>query len=459
MVTNKNEAYDFIENNLPRLKKNLNDFLKIKSISTDPNHEKDIIKSVDWLKNYLRNIGFSNLKILKCKGHPALFAEMRSKNDDAKTVLVYGHYDVQPPEPTDKWLTPPFEPVIYQDNLFCRGASDMKGQIMASIYAVEAMLSSGELPINIKFLLEGEEEIGSPTLNDILLNNKELLAADIVLNPDAGMISKDTPTITYGLRGLAYFELRIYGPKNDLHSGLFGGIIHNPAIVLSKVIASFHNEDGKVQIPDFYNNVIELDPNERETLNKLPITDENLINQTGVNKLWGENQYTSIERIGIRPTLDINGLYSGFIDEGSKTIIPSYAMAKISMRLVPDQKPDEIYQNLFNYLKSIIPDTVNWELIQMAGSPPSVTNTNIPAIKSLTSSFEEVWGCPPVFKREGGSIPVVLSIQEILGIESILTGFGLPEDNIHGPNEKLHLPTWEKGIRSLIAFLYNYSSD
>ena len=458
MNTDRQAAIKYAKDQLPRFIKELEEFLKIPSVSTDPNHKQDIEKSCQWLISQFQKIGISQVKILETAGHPSLYAEYMTKNKNNPTLLIYGHYDVQPPEPIEKWLTPPFEPTTHDNNLYCRGASDMKGQIMASICAVEALLSQADLPINIKFLLEGEEEIGSPHLDAVLSANKDILKADVVLNPDAGMLSPDTPTITYGLRGLSYFELRIKGPENDLHSGLFGGIIQNPAQVLCEIIAGMHDANGKITLPGFYDNVRDLDQQERSDLAKLPVSEEKYMKQAGVKKLWGESNYSAIERIGARPTLEVNGLYSGFIEEGSKTIIPSYAMAKLSMRLVPDQDPDDVHAKLLDYLKENIPDTVDWELIKMAGSPPSITDLNIPAVKSLANAFNETWGCLPVYRREGGSVPVVVSMQNILGIESVLTGFGLPDDNIHGPNEKLHLPTWEKGIYTLINFFYNYGS-
>ena len=458
MRENRHEAIKYAKDKLPRFLKDLQEFLKIQSISTDPDHNHDMENSCQWLISHFQKIGISHVQVLETAGHPCLYAEYMTNNENNPTLLIYGHYDVQPPEPIEKWLTPPFEPTIRDNNLYCRGASDMKGQIMASICAVEALLSQVDLPINIKFLLEGEEEIGSPNLDTVLFTNKGILNADVVLNPDAGMLSSDSPTITYGLRGLAYYELRIKGPKNDLHSGLFGGIIQNPAQVLCEIIAGMHDENGKIILPGFYKNVRELDQQERSALANLPVSEEKYIKQAGVKKLWGENNYSAIERIGARPTLEVNGLYSGFIEEGSKTIIPSYAMAKLSMRLVPDQDPDDVHTILLDYLKENIPDTVDWELIKMAGSPPSITDLNIPAVKSLADAFNETWGCLPVYRREGGSVPVVVSMQKILGVESVLTGFGLPDDNIHGPNEKLHLPTWEKGIYTLINFFYNYGS-
>jgi acetylornithine deacetylase/succinyl-diaminopimelate desuccinylase-like protein len=386
-----------------------------------------------------------------------VFAEKKSAIEEAITVLIYGHYDVQPPEPLDLWKTDPFTPTSRNDRLYGRGASDMKGQIIASLAAYHAINSTGKIPVNFKFIIEGEEEIGSPNLTDFLAKNKDLLKCDVILNPDAGMISPEYPTIVYGLRGMTYFELNVYGPDQDLHSGMFGGIIHNPAIVLSELITKMHDEDWKVTLPGFYDDVISLSGEEREQLSRLPITEDDLIRQTGAPALWGEKGYNSIERLGARPTLEINGMLSGFTGEGSKTIIPSSAMAKISMRTVPNQDPDKIYQQLKNFVEMNIPQTVKWDLKQFAGGWASISDISHPGVIALKEALENVWGIAPLFKREGGSIPVVASMQRILGKDSVLTGFGLPEDKIHSPNESLHLPTWKKGILSLIHFFYNYA--
>jgi acetylornithine deacetylase/succinyl-diaminopimelate desuccinylase-like protein len=373
------------------------------------------------------------------------------------TVLIYGHYDVQPSDPLDFWETEPFDPIEKNDRLYGRGSSDMKGQIVACLAAYDAISNSGPIPVNFKFLFEGEEEIGSPNLADFLANNRDLLDCDMILNPDAGMISPSNPTIVYGLRGLTYFELNLTGPDHDLHSGMFGGVIHNPAIVLAELIVGMHDENWKVTLPGFYEDVIPLTENEREEMLRLPITDEDLKRQTGAPELWGEKGFNPIERLGARPTLEISGMLSGFTGEGSKTIIPSTAMAKISMRTVPNQDPEKIFEQLRKFIEMNIPPTVKWDLKKFAGGWASISDINHPGVISLTKALEAVWGTKPLFKREGGSIPVVASMQRILGKESVLTGFGLPEDKIHSPNESLHLPTWRKGILALIHFFFNYA--
>ncbi|MDO9085832.1 MAG: dipeptidase [Anaerolineaceae bacterium] len=453
----RSDAIEYSKRNLDNYQEILQDFIKIPSISTDPKQKNSMQKAAEFVRSLLIKLGIDDVQILETNGHPVVFAEKKATVENASTVLIYGHYDVQPSDPLDLWLTNPFSPVEKDDRLFGRGTSDMKGQIIACLAAYNAISASGPIPVNFKFLFEGEEEIGSPNLPDFLSNHKELLECDIILNPDAGMISPNNPTIVYGLRGLTYFELNLTGPDHDLHSGMFGGVIHNPAIVLAELIVGMHDENWKVTLPGFYEDVLPLSKEEREQLLRLPITDEDLKRQTGVPELWGETGYNPIERLGSRPTLEISGMLSGFVGEGSKTIIPSSAMAKISMRTVPNQEPEKIFEQLRKYLEMNVPSTVKWDLQKFAGGWASISDRNNPGVISLTKALETVWGIKPLFKREGGSIPVVASMQRILGKESVLTGFGLPEDKIHSPNESLHLPTWKKGILSLIHFFYNYA--
>jgi acetylornithine deacetylase/succinyl-diaminopimelate desuccinylase-like protein len=331
----------------------------------------------------------------------------------------------------------------------------MKGQVIATLKAIEAVLSQGPLPVNLKFLLEGEEEIGSPNLASFMRDHVELLKCDIAINPDSGMISPEDPTIVYALRGLAYFELRVYGPDHDLHSGVFGGIIHNPAQALCELIAGMHDSNHRITLPGFYDDVQALDEEERKMLARLPMDDQYYLKQTGSPSIWGEEGYSSTERIGARPTLDVNGLLSGFTGKGSKTVIPSWAMAKISTRLVPNQDPDKVRKSMVEYLKKNAPPSIRWEVIPMQGGFASISDVQVPTAAALAKALEETWGKPPLYKREGGSVPVVADMQKILRVDSVITGFGLPDDNIHSPNERLHLPTWELGIQSLIRFFYN----
>jgi acetylornithine deacetylase/succinyl-diaminopimelate desuccinylase-like protein len=456
MTVDPKSAIQFGHDNYDQSLRELQELVAIPSISTDPNHQQDMLRAAQWIEAKFNSLGFTT-QIFKTEKHPIVFAEYIT-SPTAATILVYGHYDVQPPDPLDLWETGPFTPTIRGEHLYGRGASDMKGQMIASIKAVEALLQFDALKVNVKFMIEGEEEIGSPSLRKFLEDHQDLLAADIALNPDTGMISPSTPTITLGLRGVAHYEIRIYGPDHDLHSGMFGGIVHNPAQVLCDVLSGMHDETGKVTLPGFYDRVRQLSDDEKVELSRLPMTEETYLRQTGVPKLWGEPQFTPVERLGARPTLEINGLYSGYIGEGSKTIIPSYSMGKISLRLVPNQEPDEIIAQIREYLEKKIPDTVRWEMVGPRGAPASIVDRDLPATQALKKALEAVWGTSPVYKLEGGSVPVVASMEQILGLKSVLTGFGLPEDNIHSPNEKLHIPTWKNGIDTLIHFLNNMNN-
>jgi acetylornithine deacetylase/succinyl-diaminopimelate desuccinylase-like protein len=448
----RTQAIDYANTHRDTFLSELTGLLRIPSVSTASEH-KTAAREVSRL---LSITGLENISILPTAGHPVVYADWLNAGTEKPTVLVYGHYDVQPPDPLDLWETGPFDPSVRGDFLFGRGASDMKGQVVAALAALQSIQSVGKgFPVNLKFLIEGEEEIGSPNLKPFIESHKTLLACDVSLNPDAGMIAPDVPTIVYALRGLVFFELRVYGPAHDLHSGVFGGVVHNPAKALCEVIASFHDQNGTITIPGFYDHVRHLDKQERTELARLPMDEAYYLDQTGAPALWGEKEFTPSERVGARPTLEVNGLYSGFIGVGTKTVLPAYAMAKISSRIVADQDPETIHQLLRTYLEKNIPSTVRWELTYFGGGPACATDPNNPAALALRLALEEVWGVRPVLKREGGSVPVVGDIQKILGADSVLTGFGLPDDLIHSPNEHLHLPTWHKGINALVHFFYN----
>ncbi len=433
-------------------------FLRIPSVSADPEMKPNLLEAANFLKAYFEKLGMDSVSIYPTNLHPIVFAEKQSSLPGAKTLLIYGHYDVQPPDPLDSWTTPAFEPTIRGEYLYARGASDMKGQILASVFALESVLKTGELPLNIKFILEGEEEIGSPSLEGFIRKNAELLKCDMILNPDAGMINKDSPTVVTGLRGLVYFEVRIDGPKADLHSGLFGGNVANPANVLAKIIAQLHNPDGSVAIPGFYDRVRILSDQDRQKIALNPTSEADFLAVTGAPAISGEQGYSVLERQGARPTLDVNGLYSGFIGEGAKTIIPAYAKAKISCRLVPDQQHAEIYELAEKHIRTLVPPTVKVSFIKHSGGPSYLAD-DAPGLPNLIQAFKESWQKDVLFKREGGSIPVATVMQEILGVKSILTGFGLPDDAIHSPNEHLHLPTWRKGIKAYIRFLTSFEAQ
>ena len=433
----------------------LYEMIRVPSVSTDPEKASEVTRCANLIARKLTSIGIENVQVLPTSKHPVVYGDLLHAGDHKPVVLIYGHYDVQPEDPIDLWNTSPFELVVEGDYLFGRGASDMKGQFSVCLSAIESIMKTSEMPVNIKFILEGEEEIGSPNLHKFLTEHKQLLKADVALNPDAGMFSKEIPAVVYGLRGLVYFEIRVSGPNRDLLSGSFGGIVHNPAIVLSELIAGMHDKDGKVALPGFYDSVVPLSEQEKVELARLGLTDDHYISQIGAKKLRGEKGYTSTELIGARPTLDVNGFLSGFTGVGAKTIIPSKAMAKVSTRLVPNQKPVEVHKQLLKYMTENAPDTVSWEVELISSGNPSMSDINLPETKALEQALESVWGVKPVYKREGGSVPVTADMQEILGIDSVLTGFGLPDDNIHSPNERLHIPSYKKGILALIHFFFN----
>jgi acetylornithine deacetylase/succinyl-diaminopimelate desuccinylase-like protein len=333
----------------------------------------------------------------------------------------------------------------------------MKGQVMANLEAVEAMLETGPLPLNLKFMFEGEEEVGSPSLEAFLRQHQDKLGADVCLNLDAGILAPDTPAITYALRGLAYFEIRLQGAKGDLHSGRYGGAVDNPAQVLAYLLNGMKDRQGKILLPGFYDHVRPLSPEERQDLAQLPSDDAWWKKQAGTDVLFGEPEYTATERATARPTLDVNGLLSGFTGEGSKTVLPARAMAKVSMRLVPDQRADRVEQSLRQYLEQNVPPTMSWELINHAGSPPGIMERDSAAVQAAIEAFKTVWGKEPLFTREGGTVPVVGYVQELLGLDSLLLGFGLPDDNLHAPNEKFHLPNYYRGIETYIHFYHQFA--
>jgi acetylornithine deacetylase/succinyl-diaminopimelate desuccinylase-like protein len=451
-------ALQYLTANSEKLAAKLAELIRIPSISTEPEHAQDIRRAAEWLAGNLESLGME-VQILPTGGAPVVFAATAAGPSPAATLLVYGHYDVQPVDPLEQWEGDPFEPRLEGEHLYGRGASDMKGQIMAALNALEAVQSTGAPPIRFKFLLEGEEEVGSPNLYAFIDGHRDILSCDLCLNPDTGMLGPELPTITYALRGLAYFELRLRGPSQDLHSGTFGGIVHNPAQVLCELIAGLHDSRGRVTLPGFYERVRELDGDERRELARLPMDESFYLGNAGVRKLWGEQGYTPAERIGARPTLEVNGLLSGFTGRGTKTVLPAVAMAKISCRLVADQEAGEVRQQLERYLHDRVPDTVSWELEQLAGGPPVMSPRDSAGVRALARALETVWGKRPLFRREGGTVPVGAYLHELLGVQSVQTGFALPDDNAHSPNERLHLPTWQRGTEALIHFYCNLAQE
>jgi acetylornithine deacetylase/succinyl-diaminopimelate desuccinylase-like protein len=454
MKDQREAALQYAHNNKEQFLSSFKEILSIPSVSTDPEHAEDICRAAEWMAEQLRELGMQKVQIFTTTRHPIVYGEWLGVTD-APIILIYGHYDVQPVDPLNLWKSGPFDPMVRGEDIFARGASDMKGQNLVMLKAVEALVKTGGLPVNIKWLFEGEEEIGSPNLESFISSHKSLLACDFAVNPDSGMIGKEYPTLTYALRGLAYFELRVYGPAHDLHSGIYGGAVHNPANALAELIAGMHDSKGRITLPNFYDKVRKLNKSERDELARLPINDTHFLEVTGAPALYGEDGFSVNERTGARPTLDVNGMLSGFTGDGSKTIIPAWAMAKISMRLVPDQDPEEVHEQLVHYLEKHATKDIRWEVNAMTGSAASISDRDNIGVQAMEKALETVWGMPPYFRREGGSIPVVKDMQNLLGIESVVSGFGLPDDNVHAPNEKMHLPTWYKGIDAIIHFLLN----
>lgn len=445
-------AFRYLEEHYNRFQAELIELLHIPSISHDLAYKEEMNKAADWLADKLRSMGINNVEILPTAGHSVVYGEWLNGGASAPTVLVYGHYDVQSPEPLADWVSQPFEPDIRNENLYARGASDMKGQTLAAVNAVEAVVKTENLPINIKFLIEGEEEIGSKHLNEFLVTHREKLACDFSLNTDAGgMPDADTPSICYALRGGTVFLLQIFGPSQDIHSGEYGGVVQNPIHVLSKLIADLHDENGHVTLPGFYDRVQKLDEEERAELARLPFNEEFLLKHSGAPALWGEPDYLPAERIGARPTMEVVQFEAG----QPKSAIPAKATARLSFRLVPDQDPAEVHEQLRRYLSTHAPPTVKWDLDFLGGGHAVITNRKSPEVFAMKDALQTVFGKRPIFQRAGGGIGAVLMFKQVLGIDSVLTGFSLFDDNFHGPNEKLHLPTWKKGMAALVHFFHN----
>jgi len=457
MSTQYEKAIQFFHQNKAKYTDTLKDYLRIPSISADSAYKKDLHRAAEWLVDYLKSLGIEKAQIYETQLHPIVYGEFLKAGKEKPTVLIYGHYDVQPPDPVELWQSDPFGPVEKDGLLYARGTSDMKGQLMASFAAIDSIMHTNEFPVNLKFIIEGEEEIGSPSIVNFLENHKDLFRSDFALNLDAGMIAEDIPTIVFGLRGLAYFEIHVKGPEHDLHSGLFGGVVYNPAQALCEILAGMKDKDGKILLPSFYDDVEPLTQGERSELAHLPMNDQYYLDQTGVPDLWGEIGYTAAERVGGRPSLEINGINSGYTGEGPKTVIPSVAMAKISSRLVPHQTPENIHQQLLQYMKIHAPKNISWEVKPLTSDFPCVIGRDFYATQCFSNALEKVFGKKPVYKREGGSIPIVNYMKNILGIESVLSGFGLPDDRIHSPNERINLDLWDKGVQSVIHFFYNLS--
>ncbi|MEP7269173.1 MAG: dipeptidase [Saprospiraceae bacterium] len=450
------KTQNFIDQNKDRFLDELFQLLRIPSVSADPKYKNDVLHAAQAVADFLKKAGAENVAINPTNGHPIVYGD-KIMDAALPTVLVYGHYDVQPADPLDLWHTSPFEPTVRDGNIYARGSCDDKGQFFMHIKAFEAMMAAGELTCNVKFMIEGEEEIGSNNLEIFCSANKDLLACDMVIISDTSMIANDVPSLTTGLRGLSYVEVEVTGPNRDLHSGVYGGGVTNPINALATMIASLHDENQMVNIPGFYDKVQVVTDAERIQMNQAPFNLNEYTADLGINDVAGEKGYTTLERTSIRPTLDVNGIWGGYIGSGAKTVLPSKASAKISMRLVPDQNPDDITKLFTDHFISIAPPGVTVKVTPHHGGFPAVTPTNSIEYKAAEMAMTETFGKKPLPQRGGGSIPIVSLFERVLGVKTVLMGFGLDSDNIHSPNEKFGLFNFYKGIETIPHFFRHYA--
>lgn len=448
---------EYIQTNQTRFLDELLDMLRIPSISADPKYKQDVARTASVVAQRLREAGADLVEIYPTDGHPIVYAEKKI-DPDKPTVLVYGHYDVQPPDPLNLWHSPPFEPVIKNEKIYARGACDDKGQMYMHVKAFETMMQNNALPCNVKFMIEGEEEVGSPNLGPFVKKYADMLACDVIIISDTSMVANDTPSITTGLRGLSYVEVEVTGPNRDLHSGVYGGAVSNPINILSKMIASLHDENNRITIPGFYDDVAEVPSAERQAMAQAPFDTQAYMSDLHVNGLFGEPQYTPRERTTIRPTLDVNGIWGGYIGEGAKTVLPSKAYAKISMRLVPNQLPDHITNLFQKHFESIAPKGVQVVVKPHHGGLPYVTPVNTIEYKAAEMAYQQTFGKKPLPLREGGSIPIVALFEDTLRVKVILMGFGLNSDDIHSPNEHFGIFNYFKGIETIPYFYQHYTT-
>jgi len=449
---------EYLDQNRDRFLNELFGLIRIPSISSLEQHKPDMKRAANYWKQILLDGGADRAEVFETEGNPVTFGE-KIIDDKLPTILVYGHMDVMPVDPIDLWRTDPFEPVIINGLIYARGADDDKGQSMMHAKAFEYLVSTGQLPCNVKFMIEGEEEIGSPNLGKFCEMHREMLKADVILVSDTSMIAQDIPSITTGLRGLTYLEVEVTGPNRDLHSGLFGGAVANPVNILTKILASFHDERNHITIPGFYDDVIEVDADERAALARASFDPEEYKSALGLKELWGEEGYSTMERTGIRPSFDVCGIWGGYTGEGAKTVLPSKAYAKISCRLVPNQDHHKIAEMVEKYLQSVAPPQVTLHVKTLHGGPAYVSPLTMPAYKAAEKAYEDTFGKKPVPVRSGGSIPIIATFEEVLGIKSILMGFGLESDAIHSPNE--NYPVWNffKGIETIIRFYHHFVEE
>ncbi|HLP16792.1 MAG TPA: dipeptidase [Bacteroidota bacterium] len=447
------QLLSYLDTNRDRYLTELTELLAIPSVSSQAEHKADMDGCAQWIARHAGSIGMNNVQIMPTPGHSIVYCDWLHA-PGKPTVLIYGHYDVQPVDPLNLWETPPFEATVRDGNLYARGASDDKGQLFVHLKSIEAYLKiNGSLPVNIKMILEGEEEIGSDHLDEFVKENKDLLKADLVLISDSSMYAKNLPSICYGLRGISYFEVEVTGPDHDLHSGSFGGSVHNPIQVLCEMIASLHDKNGKVTVKNFYDDVLPLSKLERDAFKRLPHSDKKYAKELGVKELYGEKGFSTLERLWARPTLECNGIWGGYIEEGTKTVLPSKAFAKLSCRIVPNQTSAKTAKLFEKHFKSIAPKTVDVKVRFLHGGEPAITPIQSPGVQAAITALEKGFGRKPVYQREGGSIPIVVQFKKLLGIDTVLLGFGLPDENAHSPNEFLSLDNFYGGIRTSVHFL------
>jgi acetylornithine deacetylase/succinyl-diaminopimelate desuccinylase-like protein len=454
MLQPSDKAREYSRQHAERFRHELYELLRIPSLSGDPAYAGDIQRAAEWLAAHLGALGLESAKVMPTAGHPVVYGEWLGAGADKPTVLVYGHYDVVPAVMEDGWDTPPFEPVEKDGKIYARGATDDKGQLFIHVKALESYLeASGGAPVNLKLLLEGEEEVSSPNLTPFIKANLDLLRADVCVISDSSMRVIEEPAITHSLRGMTYIEIEVQGPKEDLHSGFWGGATHNPALALVEILAKLYNPDNTIAVPGFYDDVVPLKPEEREMIAKVALTEAQFKAATGVPALWGDENYTTRERVSARPTLDINGMWSGYSGPGPKTIIPAKAGAKLSSRLVGDQDPHKIYALLKKYIESITPPTVKVTVSLVTTGKPALIPFDLPEMQAASRAYEKGWGHKPVFTRGGGSIPVVADLYDLMKIPVVMMGYGLDTDGLHSPNEHYSIEMFHRGIETAIVYL------
>lgn len=445
------EIRQYLVQHKDRFLQELFEFLRIPSISADSRYKADVARAAEWLIQRFEELGMDRATLYPTPGHPIVYAE-RILSPDKPTVLIYGHYDVQPPDPLDLWKSPPFEPEVRDGKIYARGACDDKGQLYMHLKAMEVLHQLGEWPCNVKFVIEGEEEVGSNNLEDFTRAHKDMLSADVILVSDTSMIANDTPSITVGLRGLAYMEVAVTGPNRDLHSGVYGGAVENPINALCEMIASLKDENNRITIPGFYEDVVELSEAERAAMARQPFNESEYRKELGIPCTRGEMGYSTLERASIRPTLDVNGIWGGYTGEGAKTVLPAKAFAKISMRLVPNQRSEKIAALFTEHFKKLASPCVKVEVTTHHGGEPAVVSTDSPGYRAAAKAMQDTFGKEPIPTREGGSIPIVAMFKEVLGLETVLMGFGLNSDAIHSPNEHFGIFNYLKGIETIARF-------